>query len=162
MKKKILAVITLNLAMVLGPVLANQAKSNQEIEDLTIVDFHKETLMIPYVLVKNLDPEIDGQCFAVEMIQNGSANTWKVDKAELVECPPEVVALSDSPDESPADSPDDSNSNGELEDDDSEADDSIKDDSVEDDAKEDDSKEDDSRDNEAEDDEMEDEESTAY
>lgn len=149
MIKKILAVITLFLTMVLNPVLADQGKSSQEIGDLSIVDFHKETLLIPYVIVKNLAPEFNGQCFAVEMMQNGSANTWKVEHAELVECPPGALALSDSPDDSSTDSPDDSNSNDEVEDDDSVADDSIKDDSIEDDSKEDDSIEDSSRDDES-------------
>ncbi len=119
MVNKIPAVIALITAIVLNPVSADQEKSSQEIGGLSIVDFHQETLTIPYVFVKNLGAPYDGQCFAVDMVQNGSANTWKVDTVEIAECPPEAAALNDKPDESPPDSPGGSNSNDELGDDDS-------------------------------------------
>lgn len=146
MIKKNPSIIAFCLMIVLSPVSADDEKPNEIIGDLSIADFHKETLSIPYVFVKNLDPLFDGLCFAVELVQNGSANNWKVEIADLVECPPSAAALTDVPEESPSDSPDDSNSSGdESEDGDSEEEDPVKDDTSEDDSSEDDTEEDNSR-----------------
>lgn len=158
MIKKIPSIIALCLMAFLSPVSADDGKPNQEIGDLSIVDFHKETLSIPYVFVKNLDPQFDGLCFAVELVQNGSANNWKVEHAELVECPPSAAALTDTPEDPPSDNPDDSNSNGESsEDGDSEEEDPVKDDSSEDDSSEDETGGDNSREDDSEEDEPEEE-----
>ena len=81
MINKIFTIIALFIAIVLNPVLASQEKSSQKNGNFSIVDFHKETLTIPYVFVKNLGAPFDGQCFAVDMVQNDSENTWKVDMA---------------------------------------------------------------------------------
>lgn len=158
MNKKIPSIIALCLMIFLSPVSADDGKPSQEIGDLSIVDFHKETLSIPYVFVKNLSPLFDGLCFSVELVQNGSANNWKVEHADQVECPPSAAALTDPPGDSPSDSPDDSNSNGEpSEDGDSEEEDPVEDDSSEDDSSEDDTGGDNSRGDDSEEDEPEEE-----
>lgn len=151
MIKKIPLLASFFLMIFFNPVSASDEKPHEIIGDLSIADFHKETLSIPYVFVQNLSPQFDGLCFSVELEQNGGANNWSVQDAEHVECPASAAALIDVPEDSPSDSPDDSSSgDGQSEDEDSEGEDPIIDDSNEDDSSEEDTEEDNSREDDSE------------